>query len=307
MSSDSGATSAATGTLLDPRNKADLASIPGWFHDSDRHLFEYLLSRQLASETSGDLVELGCYLGKSAVLMGAHMAAGERFTVLDLFEGSALDDANQEEHQRSYSSLTRAAFESNYRRFHPDLPAIVQGPSSVILDHVSPGSCRFVHIDASHLFEHVAGDADAARALLIPDGIVAFDDFRSEHTPGVAAAAWQAVLDKGLAVIAVTESKLYGTWGDPSAVIEDIVAWIDSRGDGYVDRQMIAGREMLRIKVWDPPAVEDPEPAPSSQPAPVAAPAQTPAAGRRGLRKAAYDWLPPKIHRAVSHRLNPPG
>ncbi len=52
------------------------------------------------------------------------------------------------------------------------------------------------------------------RTLLAPEGVVVFDDYRAEHTPGVAAAVWQR-LDKGLSPFALSPVKMYATFGDP--------------------------------------------------------------------------------------------
>src|SRR4051795_2361016 len=124
-----------------------LQNVPGWFPSVDQTLFTWFLERQERLDIRGDLLELGCYLGKSAILIGRHRRDDEAFTVCDLFDGPAPDQANAGEMLKSYSTLTRLGFETNYRVFHPDLPTIVQGPTSVILEHVSPDSCRFVHVD----------------------------------------------------------------------------------------------------------------------------------------------------------------
>jgi hypothetical protein len=122
-----------------------LDAIPGWFWYADRQLFEWVLSRP---DVAGDLLELGVYLGKSAVLVGSHLRPGETFTVCDLFESEAPEEANHAETTRSYPALTRDRFERNYLAFHDAPPTVVHGPTSVILDHVAPASCRFVHVDA---------------------------------------------------------------------------------------------------------------------------------------------------------------
>jgi hypothetical protein len=285
----------------------DLESIKGWFNPSDRRLFAWLLQRQVDHGEGGDVVELGCYLGKSAVLIGNHLAEGETFTVLDLFESDGPDDSGGRDMHGAYSTLTQAAFEANYLRFHERLPVVIKAPSSAIVDHVAAGSVRFLHVDASHLYEHVAGDADSARKLLKPDGIVVFDDFRAEHTPGVAAAVWEAVLTKGLRPICVTESKLYGTWGDPTELQHEIVEWVRSEPGAYAVQERIAELDVLRTKI---PLRRPAAPAPVSQAAPgraapksataKAAPVLPP---RTGLRKVAKDWLPPAVHRAISKQL----
>ncbi|WP_280336158.1 class I SAM-dependent methyltransferase [Nocardia wallacei] len=189
--------------------------IEGWFYPTDHYLFDWVLGRHDAA--SGDLVELGAYMGKSAIYMGRHLREGETFTVCDLFDTPAPDTRTDKEMRVYYSTLTRAKFEQNYLRFHDVLPVIVEGPTAMLPSRVTPQSCRFAHVDASHLYEHVSADIDIVRDLLAPDGVVAIDDYRSPHTPGVAAATWEAVLNKGLRPIVVSESKFYGTWATPIA------------------------------------------------------------------------------------------
>lgn len=227
---------------------ASLDDVKGWFPKIDQLLFTWLLDRQERRGERGDLVELGSYLGKSAILMGRHVKEGETFTVCDLFDGDAPDDSNRAEMQGSYSTLTRQAFESNYRAFHDRLPDIVQGPTSVILDHVQPETCRFVHVDASHLYEHVHADIQAAQVLLPSGGLIVCDDYRSEHTPGVSAAVWESVATGGLRPICVTTQKFYGTWGDADAVQDDLLDWLASRDDAWHEVQEVAGRRLVRVK-----------------------------------------------------------
>lgn len=230
------------GRSLAPR----VDDIPGWFRPVDRDLFRGLLSWQVANEPPGDLVELGCYLGKSTVVMGEALQPGETFTVCDLFGQEPTDVANATENSYSYRTLDREQFERNYLRFHPQLPVILAMPTSEILDHVKPGTARFVHVDASHLYEHVVTDIASARRMLRPGGIVIFDDYRSGHTPGVAAAVWGAMVTEGLIPIALTGKKWYGTWDDPAPTQNVIREW--ARTTGYrVGVQMIADHEVLRV------------------------------------------------------------
>ncbi|WP_207943389.1 class I SAM-dependent methyltransferase [Actinomadura sp. KC345] len=227
---------------------ASLDDVKGWFPKIDQSLFTWFLERQDRLGETGDLVELGSYLGKSAILMGRHTRDGETFTVCDLFDSEASDHSNQEEMARSYSSLTRTAFETNYLAFHDRLPQIVQGPTSMILDHVQPGSCRFVHVDASHLYEHVHGDIRAAHVMLPTGGVIVCDDYRSEHTPGVSAAVWEAVTVDGLRPICITPQKFYGTWGDIGPFQKDLLNWLEKQEDVWHEVQQVAGQELVRIK-----------------------------------------------------------
>ncbi|MEG8276898.1 class I SAM-dependent methyltransferase [Streptomyces sp. AHA2] len=287
----------------------ELADVPGWFPPLDQMLFTWFLERQRERDVRGDLLELGVYMGKSAILLGRHLGDGETFTVCDLFEGEAPDGANQAETAQSYSALTRQAFERNYLSFHDSLPTVIAGPSSVVSERVAPGSCRFVHIDASHLYEHVHGDIGAAREILQPGGIVVLDDFRSEHTPGVSAAAWEAVLNRGLNPVCLSTQKMYGTWGDPEPLQEELLAMLRERTDCSVSVQQAAGHRLVRARArgMKPPAFPTSRhyvaPVPAQVPAPAAS---EPPAGPRPARpvpsrarRLAKDLLPPLVTRAV--------
>ncbi|MFF2659912.1 class I SAM-dependent methyltransferase [Kitasatospora sp. NPDC058032] len=269
-------------TTPDAPRPARPADIPGWFFRLDQEAFRHLLTAQSAAGLTGDILELGSYLGRSAVLLGDHLRPGERLTVCDLFDSEAGDADNDAEMTMSYrSSLTRRGFEANYLAFHPELPTIVQAPTSVLADgRIPAGSCRFVHVDASHLYEHVAGDIAVARQALAADGLVALDDYRSEHTPGVSAAVWQAVFTGGLRPVLLTPMKFYGTWGDPEPVREALLTR-DWRAEGFtVDEDAIADRRVLRLNV----AVRPPVP-------------------HSGPRRLLLDLLPPAATRAVRRGL----
>ncbi|MGW4562011.1 class I SAM-dependent methyltransferase [Streptomyces sp. NPDC004561] len=290
-----------------------LDDVPGWFPVLDQVLFDWFLNRQETAGMGGDLLEVGVYMGKSAIFVGRHQQPGEKYTVCDLFEGDAPDDANRAESTKSYSALTRRVFEENYLSFHDELPRVLQGPSSLVPAEVEPRSCRFVHVDASHLYEHVHGDIGAAHDLLLPDGIVVLDDFRSEHTPGVSIAAWEAVLNRGLHPVCLSTQKLYGTWDDPEPVQEELLAMARERSDCHLSIQEAAGHRIIRLKSKNmrapefPPskhadAPEEPVAAPREAAAPAPAPSPVRPAPRRGAaraRRVAVDLLPPVVTRAI--------
>lgn len=224
-----------------------LSDVKGWFFTADQLMFDWFLAHQQDRSVQGDLLELGAYMGKSAIFMGARMRSDERFTVCDLFDSPAEDASNSQEMNKSYATLTRRAFEANYLSFHDELPTIVQGLSSVVRDHVADNSVRFAHIDASHLYEHVHGDILSVRELLTEDGVVVMDDYRAEHCPGVAAATWQAVTGEGLRPICITGTKFYGTWGDPEPLQKALLEWLQSRKDVWHEVQYINDAPLIRL------------------------------------------------------------
>ena len=326
--------SSATAPSPTPFRPERLDDIPGWFFANDRVLFDWFLG-DYQREVRGDLLELGVYLGKSAVLLGRYLHPEEKLTVCDLFDSDAADDeANSAEVSDFYqSNLSRDRFEQNYLAFHDRLPEIIEAPTSVLADgRVRDGSCRFVHVDASHLYEHVAGDIQVARKALMPNGVVVLDDYRSEHTPGVSAAVWQAVLDHGLHPICVSPQKFYGTWGDPEparAALRSALAQWPQRGSA---EHSLAGENF--IQMWgkgEPPAFplsrfhaeleaeraaagkakKAARAAGTDQDDKALAAAKTEEQRARAararqpsarLKRLAVDWLPPVVTRAVVRR-----
>jgi hypothetical protein len=229
--------------------ESKFAAVPGWFLPQDQQLFRWFLDEQARRGITGDLAELGVYLGKSAIVIGGYLRSNEIFTVIDLFEAPAPDDDNQTENVDTYSGLTQKLFEDNYLRFHEQLPVVVKGLSSEVLQHAAAGTHRFVHVDASHLYDNVRKDIASARSLLHENGVVVFDDIRWEHTPGVAAAVWAAVDTGGLRPIVISEGKLYGTWGDTEVWQKSLLAWLPSSGSAY-EVQQVAGAPLIRV--WQP-------------------------------------------------------
>ncbi|MET0838838.1 MAG: class I SAM-dependent methyltransferase [Marmoricola sp.] len=220
--------------------------IPGWFQRMDMEIFKQLLDHTGERLGGGDLAELGAYLGKSAALIGWAKQPGETFTVIDLFEQEATAEENRAENEDQYADLSQEAFEKYYLTVNDSLPNVVRGPSATIVDHAAHGTHRFVHIDASHLYEHVVEDIAAARTLLKPGGVVVFDDFRAPHTPGVAAAVWRATTED-LRPFAVTMNKLYATFDDSQQWFDVLTDWLDERSFWRREVQQVAGHRIVRV------------------------------------------------------------
>jgi len=279
---------------------ATLDDIPGWFFGQDQALISWFLERQNRLAISGDLLELGAYLGKSAILIGQYRVDDQRLTVCDLFEDAAQDRDNDGEMRQYRSTLTRLAFERNYLAFHAALPTIVQGPTSTISSHVAPQSCRFAHVDASHLYEHVEADIKACRVVMHAEALLVCDDFRAAHTPGVAAAVWGAVTSGELHPICLSDSKFYGTWGDPGPVQSELIAWLETFGPQSFETQRIAGSTVVRIADWRPPTAEIRSHVHAASP--VGASPVKDIGWRKGIplaRRVAREVLPPVITRAL--------
>jgi hypothetical protein len=230
-------------------------TVSGLLEDIDFLLIDKILRDQTCNEVKGDLLEIGAFMGKSAIVIGLHAQVGEQLVVCDIFEDSTADAANDRENADSYEGLTRQTFEANYARYVPHPATIVQELSSCVREHIPDGSIRFAHVDGGHLYEVVKGDIANVRHLLSGDGIVAFDDFRAAHTPGVAAAVWTAVANDRLLPICVTDTKFYGTWSESVAdeVRQRTTEWLAAHPAVRTGEQRVRDRTVLLVanpRIW---------------------------------------------------------
>jgi predicted O-methyltransferase YrrM len=137
----------------------------GWCADISAPVWDAMLVHQRDAGVRGDVLEIGVYRGKSAVLLAGHVdPQAERFFLVD-------PRMDEEEVRRT---LERA---------RPDVgPALrflhIESVEVVTSEAVSTrGRLRWVHIDGSHATACVLADLASAHDLLAADGIAVLDDF----------------------------------------------------------------------------------------------------------------------------------
>jgi hypothetical protein len=188
---------------------AQSGSVPGWFVPTDLRLFDFILGRQLAESVTGDILEIGSFEGKSTILIGYGLRRDEVLVVCDLFGADPDELRVPKEGMGAYDGLTVDSFHRNYGRFHARRPQVEVCPSSELAGRIQGRRFRFLHIDGSHAYEAVKGDISMALDFATEDAVVVLDDFRSPHTPGVAAAVWEGVAAGLIYPFGISEMKLY--------------------------------------------------------------------------------------------------
>jgi len=184
-------------------------SIPGWFSIQDQLIFQLLLQVQQKNNLSGNLLEIGVYLGKSAVLLGANRGYNDEFIACDLFSGES-SSINNNENLLAYSGLTRKRFEENYQEVIGELPRILNCSSLKLWKELPTEKFRFIHIDGSHLYNFVKSDLlFATNALVAKGGLIVLDDFRAQHTLGVSKALWEEIFEGRLQPLIFSAAKVY--------------------------------------------------------------------------------------------------
>jgi hypothetical protein len=247
---------------LDPADFESRAgpAVGGWFQPTDVRAFRAVDAVQGRLGTTGNVLEIGTFTGRSAILLGSVLRPGEELVVNDLWDDLPFDPA---EWDCIDEPARRREFEANYLRFHPHLPRIVAGPSTTALDAaVGDATCRLVHVDGSHEHEIVVVDLATAQRTCRLGGVMVFDDHMNLHHPGVTAAVWGAV-DRGeLRPLALTPAKLYAVAPSTAFPLDALERAARALGLDVSSRRC-CGYDTLRFQqpahrgsAWIPPALK---------------------------------------------------
>jgi hypothetical protein len=228
------------------------AGIPGWFDELDARMF---LASDRASSDHGDLLEIGAYVGKSAILLGFLTQPDEEAIVVDLFDAPAPTAEQRAEQARWYAGLTRDAFMTNWRRFHEREPRVLVGRSDEMLPQLASSSCRLIHVDGSHEYDAVRTDIANALRVATANAVLVFDDIIGSHTPGVTAAVWGTALEGLIVPLLQTRSKLFATVPG-SSVTGRALAEQGSK----VGVQVVESHRVAEFEVWEVTMPTTPQP-----------------------------------------------
>jgi predicted O-methyltransferase YrrM len=151
-----------------------VADIQGWTLPNElRFLYEESV-RLEAIGIPGDLLEVGCWLGRSTY----PLACAGRVDVIDTFKGSweiLPSDRVRDQAKVFATNMTRLGVGSRVRAY--------QGESWYWLERL-PGPYRLIFVDGAHDYPTCANDLRQAQRLLSPGGALAVDDVHPTF-PGV--------------------------------------------------------------------------------------------------------------------------
>jgi Methyltransferase domain len=157
-----------------------LAGIPGWFNLDDLTHFTLVLETQRNSGLTGDLLELGCYHGRSAAVLAMHLGDDERLVLVDAFDLPLSEPYGD---TPSVGGVLR-----NLRSAVPDLAEgrihILKGYSR---EFPLPSGLRvrFAHVDGGHDRQTVKYDLALCASVLVDGGVIVVDDYAHPQHTGV--------------------------------------------------------------------------------------------------------------------------
>lgn len=151
------------------------------------------LDSVLAKEISGDVVELGCYVGTTSVFLAERLAGSERkLWLYDSFDGlpdKTLEDRSPAGEQFKSGELhaTRKQLEKNLRPYARTKMRIKKAWFSDLMERDVPEQIAFAFLDGDY-YRSIIDSLRLVWPHLAPGATVIVDDYMNEALPGAARA-----------------------------------------------------------------------------------------------------------------------
>jgi O-methyltransferase len=167
----------------------------GTMDDNRVLIFLNNLCDVLESGIEGDIVELGCYMGKTSILISQILKiykSDKKFYVFDSFEGlpeRCEHDTTITKHvpdwaKKSSLSSSIDVFINLYKEYQLDLPIINKGFFSEIHDDLYPKKIAIALLDGD-LYTSIYDSLEKVFFNVVPNGIIHVDDYEHPDLPGV--------------------------------------------------------------------------------------------------------------------------
>jgi predicted O-methyltransferase YrrM len=168
-----------------------IVAIPGWFNADDMAHFWLVLGMQAAAGVRGDMLEIGCFHGRSAALLAMKIRAGERLILCDAFDLPITEAyGDQPTPAGVRQNIADAVPEFDSRQL--DIVRTVSADLRLALDI----KLRFAHVDGGHSRNEALSDLRLCAVRLVPGGVLVADDYRHPRYPGVSSAVEQFLAER---------------------------------------------------------------------------------------------------------------
>jgi hypothetical protein len=150
------------------------SQVPGFITNQSVALWDAFLCYQAENHLLGDMVEIGVYKGRSALISSLHLREQEKFVLID---GTPwIEEARQHLdpilNSRGYY-IEKISYDLDIGSFED-------------IRH----KCRWIHIDGEHTGRAVINDLEFCEQMLSNNGILILDDFFNPMYPQLAEAAF---------------------------------------------------------------------------------------------------------------------
>ena len=194
-------------TPVDQYVKHSMKTVRGYMGSLDALVIAALLKYQDRANITGHLCEIGVHHGRLFLMLALSRRPGEMSLAIDLFEDDTINTGT--DHAGRDRALLVNANRLGINLSNREIfKTSSLGITATDIRERTGGAVRFFSVDGCHLYSGVENDLRLAEQTLIPEGIIAIDDFFSTKWADVSFAAGEFLRDTELIPFAIT-SKLY--------------------------------------------------------------------------------------------------
>ncbi|MBV8133795.1 MAG: class I SAM-dependent methyltransferase [Alphaproteobacteria bacterium] len=171
---------------LEHFNSHVYGAVEGWLGDRMWQIVNVIGTILDANGVRGNIAEFGVHHGLFLFLLNVLRNENEVCFAIDVFDEQRLNlDCSGRGSLAVFLSHLETLMASE-RRFFRIVQRDTMSFSTVeITDLFGKNGVKFFSIDAGHTVQHACNDLALVQEVLVPGGIVALDDYMSEHWPGV--------------------------------------------------------------------------------------------------------------------------
>lgn len=172
--------------------KTNSENFEGMLSPFSTAVMDSILSFQLENNIFGNQLEMGVYKGKSASVMCHYALDNETVWLMDIND------------QLNRDKLIRITNKFNFITINTE-------NLSQFNIGIERSCCKFIHIDASHMFNQTQHEIKIADSLLQDNGVLCLDDFTNLNFSQILAATFKYLYTEktDLRIFLVTEEKAY--------------------------------------------------------------------------------------------------
>jgi hypothetical protein len=158
--------------------------VHGWFAKKSAFVFYLINKIQTQEKIQGDIFEIGCHLGKTAVFLSHFLNEKERLVVCDVFNNQKQNTSNS-----GYSPhLSVSLFLRNLTKYgKKNYNLRILNCNSLKLNSKKiTRKFRMIHVDGGHSLKETKSDLKLSFDCLLDNGVVVLDDVFNRDWPDVA-------------------------------------------------------------------------------------------------------------------------
>jgi len=167
--------------------------LKGWLREESFQSFCKILEAQEADDVKGDILEIGCFHGQSACILGTALREDEKLHICDPFDSKQADSNVHNWRSNPQRPVTLKPPSARVFAMNVDQIAgsdveqklVIHKCSSEDLRLPDKQKFRIVHVDGRHDYDFAFADIMFAMQHLVSGGVIIVDDWRSWQWPEV--------------------------------------------------------------------------------------------------------------------------